>query len=150
MTREERREYMRKRRSEHREEYAARMRKKRSEHREEQREYMKKYNAEHKEELREYRKKYKAEDLNSNGTPKKNIRVVSGRILDKCHTKLPGYEIHHCFRYEDPNKFIYIPKSLHLKIHQLLREKKIPADSDHWNVIRELVNSCEEYTYIRT
>lgn len=90
-----------------------------------------------------------SEDLNSNGIPKCNIRTRSRKILGKCHAKLPGYEIHHCFGYEDPNKFLYIPKSLHLKIHQFLRDNKIPADSDHWFAIRELVNSCEEYTYIR-
>ena len=134
MTKEERREYMRKYYAEHREYY----KKWRAEHREEYREYQ-----------RGYMKKWKAEDLNNNGVTKNRIRHESGRILDNCHTKLPGYEIHHCFGYEDPNKFIYIPKSLHLQIHQLLRDKKIPADSDHWFAIRDLVNSCEEYTYIR-
>lgn len=94
-------------------------------------------------------RKFLAEDLNSQGKRKQTIRSLSGYILSKCHAKLPGYQIHHCFSYEDPSKFIYIPKSLHLEIHQLLRDQKIPADSDHWMAIRDLVNSYEEYMYIR-
>lgn len=77
------------------------------------------------------------------------VRVRSRQILRKCHAKLPGYQIHHCFTYIDPNKFIYIPKSLHLKIHQLLKEKNILEYTDHWMAIRDLVNSSEEYVYIR-
>lgn len=123
------------------------------EHREEriayQMQYNKEHREEHREELRAYMRKYKAEDLNKNGATKKSIRDQSRRILEKSHAKLPGYQIHHCFGYEDPRKFIYIPKSLHLQIHQLLRDKKIPADSDHWMAIRDLVNSCEEYVYIK-
>ncbi len=131
--RSEHKEDMRKRRSDH-PEYRARQMKRRSERREE-------YNASH--------RKYRAENLNTHGVPKSRIRVMSGKILDSCHAKLSGYEIHHCFGYEDPNRFIYVPKSLHIQIHQLLRDKKIPADSDHWFAIRDLVNSCQEYTYIR-
>lgn len=161
MNREEHREYMRKRIAERREERREYQRNRRSEHKEEYREYMRKRRAEHKEDMKKYRAEHraesnarmkikKAEDLNSNGIPKKDIRLSSRRILEKCHAKLPDYEIHHCFGYEDPEKFIYIPKSLHIQIHNLLRDKKIPSDSDHWQFIRELVNECEEYTYIRT
>ncbi len=135
MTKEERIEYMRKYRAEHREKL---------------REKWKNRRMEHKEEYRARKKKERAENRNKNGVTKSQIRVESGRILDKCHTKLSGYEIHHCFGYEDPNKFIYIPRELHLKIHQLLIDKKIQSDSNHWNLIRELVNECNEYTYIRT
>ena len=164
MISERRREYMRKYRAEHREE----RKKYFSEHREERREYMKNRYAEHKEEHKEkrneyyrnryaehreerqdYMSKYNAKNLNSFGVKKSNIREMSRKILEKCHSKLPNYEIHHCFGYEDPDKFIYIPKYLHLQIHQLLRDKKIPSESDHWFSIRDLVNSCEEYTYIR-
>ena len=179
MTKEERREYQRKYRAEHREEYKAymkkyntehreehnvRMRKRYSEHREERREYMKNRYAEHREEYKAYMKKYYAEhreerkarqkkciqeDLNKNGVTKNHVRLSSRRILEKCHSKLPNYEIHHCFSYEDPNKFIYIPRELHLKIHQFLRDNNIPAHIDHFNAIRELISSYTGYTYIR-
>lgn len=115
------------------------------EHRESRNEYKRKYNSEHREQIR----KYKASDVNSVGITKNYIRLMSNNILFETHSKLPGYEIHHCFGYEDPNRFIYIPKTLHRKIHQQLRDNKISADSNHWNSIRELVNSCEEYTYIK-
>lgn len=133
-----------------REECKARTKKYKAEHLEEHKAYMKKYRDEHSEECKARKKKYLSENLNKNGVTKNQIRVISRRFLNRTHSKLDGYEIHHCFGYEDPNKFIYIPKTLHLKIHQLLRDNNIPADSDHWNVIRDLVNSCEEYTYIRT
>lgn len=130
------------------------------EQREARREYMKQYRAEDKEyskrirkwrtEHRERGRKKQAEDVNSAGVTKHWIRVQSHNILFDKHTKLSGYEIHHCFGYEDPSKFIYIPKNLHIKIHQLLRDNRIPSDSNHWNTIRDLVNSCEEYIYIRT
>jgi hypothetical protein len=105
--------------------------------------------AEHHKEYHEYLMEYKAKDVNSYGVPKSQIRVQSGNILDRIHSKLQGYEIHHCFSYDDPNKFIYIPRTLHLQIHQLLRDKNISAEANHWNAIRDLVNSCGEYTYIR-
>lgn len=99
---------------------------------------IKQYCEEHPEEYNARMKQYSAKDLNKNGTPKNLIRMASERILEKSHAKLPGYQLHHCFGYEDPKKFIYIPKSLHLQIHRLLRDKKIPADSDHWMAIRDL------------
>ena len=133
-----------KRRAERIEEWREYKRKRRAEHIEEYRERMRKYRAEHREDLR----KYKDENLNSSGKRKSHIRKKSGLYLFRKHSKLEGYEIHHCFSYEDHKKFIYIPKTLHLKIHQLLRDNNIPADSDHWMAIRDLVNSCEEYTYI--
>ena len=135
MTKEEHREYLRKYRAEHREEYRARMRKRYAEHQEEKKSWM---------------RKYQARDLNKKGVSKNSIRSMSWRILERCLSKLPGYEIHHCFGYEDPEKFIYIPKSLHLKVHQFLRDNGITSNTDHWNYIRDLVNSCEEYTYIKS
>ena len=150
MTRTEKhKEYMRKYYYEHKEEIREYKRKWRAEHRDKINARHRKYRADHIEEYNDMKRKYRAEDLNKYGVTKSSIRVTSGRILDKCHAKLPNYEIHHCFGYDDAEKFIYIPKSLHLQIHQLLRDKNIPSDSDHWNYIRELVNSCEEYTYIR-
>lgn len=142
---DEHREELKKYREEHREERKAHNKQWREEHREER----KRYFSEHKAERNARIKKYIAEDLNRDGMKKCTIRCQSRYILYKNHAKLDGYEIHHCFGYEDPSKFIYIPKKLHLKIHQLLRDKKISADSDHWDAIRDLVNSCEEYTYIK-
>ena len=42
----------------------------------------------------------------------------------------------------------YIPKSLHNKIHQYLRDNNIDTDNDHYNAIKYILNDCEEYTYI--
>ena len=134
---------------EQKEVYKARQRNYYREHREKCLSYSRSYNVEYRKEHREEAKARRRKDLNSQGKEKHCIRTASSYILSKCHAKLPGYEIHHCFGYEDPNCFIYIPKSLHLQIHQLLRDKNITADYDHWMAIRDLVNSCEEYVYIR-
>lgn len=98
----------------------------------------------------EYSKEYNSKDLNSNGKTKVNIRRQSRHILydKRHHTKLKDYEIHHCFGYDDPSKFIYISKSLHIKIHQYLRDNNIDADSNHYDYIKHMINECEEYTYI--
>ena len=72
----------------------------------------------HGEETKEYMKAYMKSDVNSFGVSKNNIRRKSRYILKKMNLNIPDYEIHHCFGYEDPSKFIYISKSLHLKIHQ--------------------------------
>lgn len=97
-----------------------------------------------------YQKEYQTNDLNSEGLTKKCIRVRSKRILKRAHSLIPGYEIHHCFGYEDAEKFIYIPKELHLKIHQFLRDNNIPAHIDHFNAIRELIYAYTGYTYIHS
>ena len=95
-------------------------------------------------------KESKQKDLNSKGQTKHYIRTRSRCILFKQrqHTILKGYEIHHCFGYEDPSKFIYIPKSLHKAIHSFLRENNINADTDHYKYISAMINECAEYTYI--
>jgi hypothetical protein len=134
---------------EHRVEHNERMRKRYAENHESLKEYKRKWRAEHIDEYKMRLRKQKSIDINSCGVTKDHIRRQSRMVLFNTHSKLSDYEIHHCFGYEDPNKFIYIPKTLHFQIHQLLRDNKIPADSDHWNLIRELVNSCEAYTYIR-
>ena len=126
------------------------MRKYYEEHKEEYKSYRKNSYSKHQEERKARMKKRYEEDMNKNGVSKGYIRIVSNDILDKVHGKLDCYEIHHCFGYEDSNKFIYIPKYLHTQIHRLLRDNNIPADSNHWNAIRDIVNSCEDYTYIRT
>lgn len=116
---------------------------------EEQQAIRKQYYEEHKDEFIARVRKRQVKDVNSKGITKNHIRVRSKRLLFKTHAKLTGYQIHHCFGYDDWKKFIYIPRSLHLQIHRLLRSLKIPAASEHWNVIRDLVNSCDQYTYIR-
>ena len=45
------------------------------------------------------------------------------------------------------NKDIY--KALHRTIHQFLRDNNISANSDHWMAIRDLVNSTDEFMYIK-
>ena len=102
-----------------------------------------------KEEVKAYMKAYSKSDVNSKGQTKHSIRKKSQRILKKSGIKIPGYQIHHCFGYEDPSKFIYCSKSLHLKIHQFLRDNEIDVDKDHWMAIRDLVNSTNEFWYIK-
>lgn len=111
--------------------------------------YWKAWNEAHKEECYAYKNEYIKSDLNLLGQTKHSIRQKSQRILKKSGIKIPGYEIHHCFGYEDPSKFIYISYSLHLKIHQFLRDNNINADTDHWMAIRDLVNSTDEFMYIK-
>ena len=96
-----------------------------------------------------YQKAYQKSDVNSLGQTKQSIRQKSQRILKQMNLHIPGYEIHHCFGYEDPSKFIYISKSLHLKIHKYLREHNIDASCDHWMHIRDIVNSTDEFMYIK-
>ena len=127
---------------------------------ESQKEYMKSYYQAHKEQLKEYTKAWKEankdkvkaynrSDVNSLGQTKNSIRVKSQSILKKSGIKIPGYQIHHCFGYKDPSKFIYISKALHLKIHKYLRDNNIDADTDHWMAIRDIVNATDEFMYIK-
>lgn len=95
------------------------------------------------------RKEYFKSDVNTLGQTKHSIRMKSRYILKKMNLNIPGYEIHHCFGYEDPSKFIYISKELHLKIHQYLRDNNIDAGKDHWMAIRDIVNSTDEFMYIK-
>lgn len=103
----------------------------------------------HKEQYNVNQKAYQKSDVNSLGESKNNIRTKSRQILKKMNLNIPGYEIHHCFGYEDASKFIYISKSLHLKIHQYLRDNNIDAGKDHWMAIRDLVNATDEFMYIK-
>ena len=95
-------------------------------------------------------KAYMQSDVNSLGQTKQSIRQKSLRILKKMNLKIPRYEIHHAFGYEDASKFIYISKSLHSKIHKYLREHNIDADTDHWQAISDIVNSTYEFIYIKS
>ena len=112
-------------------------------------ESVKAYYEAHKEDRKAYMKEYYKTDVNSHGQTKASIRQKSQRILKKMNLHIPGYEIHHCFTYDDASKFIYISKSLHLKIHKYLRDNNIDADTDHWMQIRDLVNSTDEFMYIK-
>jgi len=108
----------------------------------------KKYKKTDEQKLRE--KEYKMNDVNKYGIPKQNIRERSYKILiyQRKHTKLKDYEIHHAFGYDDPSKFIYIPRSLHKAIHSFLKENNINADTDHYKYISTMINECTDYTYI--
>ena len=105
-------------------------------HREEKKAYSKAYKKAHK----AYQKAYTKSDLNSLGQTKDSIRKKSQSILKKSGIKIPDYQIHHCFTYNDPSKFIYCSKELHLKIHQFLRDNNIDADSDHYEQIKHLLD----------
>lgn len=97
-----------------------------------------------------HREYYKGYLIDEDNKSKHYIRCQSASILFKQrkHTKLKDYEIHHCFGYGDPTKFIYIPKTLHSAIHKFIREHSIDACSNHYKYITELLNNCVEYTYI--
>lgn len=83
---------------------------------------------------------YKKSDVNSEGTTKASIRLKSYHYLTKHGKKIKGYEIHHCCTYNEPYKFIYCSKEMHLKIHQYLRDNNIDADSNHYEQIKHLLD----------
>jgi len=89
---------------------------------------------------KEHRKAYYKTDVNSFGQTKQLIRCLSGQYLKNHGKKIPGYEIHHCFTYDEPYKFIYCSKETHLLIHAYLREHNIDADSDHYEQIKHLLD----------
>ena len=90
----------------------------------------------HKEQIKAY---YKT-DINSLGQTKHSIRNKSQRYLAKYGSKIPGYQIHHCCTYDDPYKFIYCSKEMHLLIHSYLKQHNIDADSDHYQYIKHLLD----------
>lgn len=152
MAYKDRREYMKAYYQAHREEKKAY----KKAHREELKAYQKAYTKAHKKERKAweqahredikayqkaYKKAYNKSDTNSLGDTKQSIRVKSSYYLFKVlnHPRIEGYEIHHCFGYEDYKKFIYIPKELHLQIHQFLRDNGIDADSNHYSKIEHLI-----------
>lgn len=143
-TKEEIKEYARKYYQSHKEQQKASMKAWRAAHKESEKANMKTWRAANKEHYRAYQKAYMKEyqqsNVNSLGQTKQNIRVKSLRILKKMNLNIPGYQIHHCFGYDDPAKFIYISKELHLKIHQYLRDNNIEADSDHFEQIKHLLD----------
>lgn len=110
-------------------------------HKEQRKAYRKAYFQTHKEACNEKSKAYNKVDVNSIGQTKQSIRLKSISILNKSGTKIPGYQIHHCFTYDDSTKFIYCSKETHLKIHQYLRDNNIDADSDHYEQIKHLLDA---------
>ena len=166
MTKEERKDYHKAYYKEHKDEISAYKKAYYQSHKEEYKARQNAYYKEHKEESKVYRqehiddyavyqkvylKAYRKTDTNSIGVTKNTIRGRSNRYLFTIlkHTKLKGYEIHHCFGYEDFKSFIYIPKELHLQIHQFLRDNGISAESNHYQQIAHLINEWDGYTYIK-
>ena len=150
-----RKEYLKAYYQEHKEEAKEQKKAWREVHKEEIKKYMKAYFQSNKEEIKEknktyykahkeecfsYKKDYIKSDLNSLGQTKHSIRCKSQKILKKSGIKIPDYQIHHCFTYDDPSKFIYCSKEIHLKIHQFLRDNNIDADTDHYEQIKHLLD----------
>ena len=131
----------------HMEERKAQMKAWYQSHMEERKAQMKAYSKAHRDEQKAYSKS----DTNSFGQTKNLIRKKSSSYLFNVlkHNKLKNYEIHHCFGYDDYRNFIYIPKSLHLQIHQFLRDNGISADTNHYDKIVHLIIACEDYVYIK-
>jgi len=77
----------------------------------------------------------------SDNKKKHYTRIKSSQYLFKTlkHTKIKEYEIHHCFGYDNFKHFIYIPKELHIEIHQFLRDNNINADSNHFSQIEHII-----------
>lgn len=139
-TKEQKKEYSRKYNQAHKEELKEYQKAYNQAHKQERKEYKKAYYQANKEERKEYARNYMKNDVNSFGESKQSIRVKSQAILKKSGIKIPGYENHHCFGYDDPTKFIYCSKELHLKIHQFLRDNHIDADSNHYEQIKHLLD----------
>lgn len=133
----------------HKEQHKAYYEAHREEHNAYMKAYMKAYYQAHNDQVKAYGKEYMRSDVNSLGQTKASIRKKSWRILKQMNLHIDGYEIHHCFGYDDPSKFIYCSRSLHLKIHQYLRDNNIDASRDHWMHIRDIVNSTDEFVYIK-
>lgn len=106
------------------------------EHKEEKKAYQNAYRKSHK----DYFKNYHKADVNSLGKPKDSIRCQSNQYLHRHGTVIPGYQIHHCFTYDDPKKFIYCPIKLHIEIHKFLDENGIKADTNHYEQIKHLLD----------
>lgn len=120
----------------HKEDRKAYQRAYRESHKDQYKDYQKSYRESHKEDD----KAYKKADVNSFGIPKVKIRVKSNQYLKKHGTKIPGYQIHHCFTYDEPYKFIYCSIKKHLEIHKYLRENKIEAETNHYEQIKHLLD----------
>ena len=120
-------------------------------HKEQRKEYHKSYYQANKDKVKakkkdwreankEQIKAYNKADLNYLGQNKGLIRAKSQRYLNKYGTKIPGYEIHHCCSYSEPYKFIYCSIAMHNLIHAYLRQHNIDADSNHYELIKHLLD----------
>lgn len=109
-------------------------------HKEQYKDYQKAYREAHKDQVKAYMKDYKKADVNSKGQTKHSIRMKSLRYLKKYGTKIKGYQIHHCCTYDDPYKFIYCSIEMHRLIHAYLRAHNIDADSNHYELIKHLLD----------
>ena len=109
-------------------------------HKEQVKASLKAWRASHKKQWYDYGKNYQIADLNSLGQMKNSIRAKSRYYLKKYGHKIAGYEIHHCFTYNEPYKFIYCSKEMHKMIHAYLRQHNIDADSDHYQFIKHLLD----------
>ena len=147
----DRKEYCKKYYKEHKDERIAYQRKYRQKHKDERSKYIKSYMKDYHQAHKDEHKEYQNADTNSSGITKQSIRRNSRRYLFTTlkQAKIKGYEIHHCFGYDDYKCFIYIPRELHLEIHQYLRDNNIRADSNHFSQIVHLINAWECYTYIK-
>lgn len=102
--------------------------------------YEKRYREANKIECAQYSQKYKAQDLNSLGQTKYSIRRKSQYYLRKYGKPIEGYEIHHCFTYNEPYKFIYCSRQMHRLIHSYLKQHNIDADTEHYEYIKHLLD----------
>ena len=109
-------------------------------HKESEKAKLKAWKEANKEECNAYMKEYYKSDVNSLGQRKAIIRKKSQRYLNKYGTKIPGYQIHHCCTYTEPYKFIYCSKEMHRLIHAYLKQHNIDADSDHYDLIKHLLD----------
>ena len=120
-------------------------------HKEQRKEYHKSYYQANKDKVKakkkdwreankEQIKAYNKADLNSLGQNKGLIRKKSQLYLNNYGTKIPGYEIHHCCTYTEPYKFVYCSKEMHRLIHAYLRQHNIDADSNHYELIKHLLD----------
>ena len=109
-------------------------------HKQESKESKKAWLAANKEQYNAYRYAYTKSDVNSLGQTKQSIRSKSRYYLNKYGTKIPGYQIHHCCTYTEPYKFVYCSKEIHRLIHAYLKQHNIDADSDHYDLIKHLLD----------
>lgn len=95
-------------------------------------------------------KRYKVEvDVTSDGKPRRNVRATSKKYLKRFGIeKQKGYVIHHCCGYENPDKFVYLPVELHNKIHKFLRANNIIADSNHYDMIKNMLSESDKPTFV--
>ena len=109
-------------------------------HRQSEKAKLKAWKEANKEHCNEYMKDYMKSDVNSLGQTKSSIRKKSQRYLNKYGTKIQGYQIHHCCTYDEPYKFVYCSIEMHKLIHAYLRAHNIDADSNHYELIKHLLD----------